>query len=286
MFSKTEFLLLCNDYGMAENTINVWPFDRVLLQEQVHYCHDLFRVDVLVHRHMRLVENFVAGCVVRVRVERHLVVAHLVQHDAERPNITLAVLVFIKEHFRRLHGRIVGMAYNMFVTLNARVLEICDLNLAVLVKENFLGSEHAVNDALIGQIAQDVGNLDEVSPLFLLGHNLILLLQLLNPIPQAFFMLLVDHVHLVVLFKIVYHVQDVLVVQVSHYYRLLPSFMNIIWVHPPKLKYLESVELAIHSRSDYMLNTRGQAFVNCLLDYNVLFSKSRATGWLFRRISH
>ena len=271
---------------MAENTENIWPFDRVLFQEQIYYCHDLFRVDVLVHRHMWFVENFVAGCVVRVRVERHLVVAHLVQHDAQRENIRLAIVGRPNEHLRRLVGRIVGWACLLFVPDRARPLKIRDLNLAVLVKENFLGVEHAVNDALVAQVAQTVGNLDEVSPLLLFGHNLIIFPKIINPIHQTHFILLVDHVHLIVLLEIVNQMQDMLVVKVFHYYRLLPRQLYFIVLHMLKFDYLENVKFVIHSRSDYRLNTPGPASLDFCFDNNVLFAESRVRTWLICTLPH
>ena len=115
-------------------------------------------------------------------IERRLQAAHFVKHDAKRPAIRLAVIFRPNEHLGRLVGRIVGLAYFLFAPDHARPLEISDLDIALLVKENFLGVEHAVNDALIVQVLQDQGNLNEVLPLLLIGHDLFLFLKLLNPL--------------------------------------------------------------------------------------------------------
>ena len=94
-------------------------------------------------------------------------------------------------------------------------------------------------------------------------------------------MLLVDHVHLVVLLKIVMQMQDVLVVKISHYYRLFPRILYICHRNPTKSKHLETVKFFIRSRSDYRLDTRGPGVLVFMFDNLVLFAKSTVRTWLY-----
>ena len=185
---------------------------------------------------MWFLKNFQANRVCCSIFKRQRVVAHFVEHAAKSPNIDLAGsrspptinLLW------RLHMRIVNVLSNIPRADDSRILDIANLDITLFREENFLCVETAVNEALIGEIADATGNLYEDPPLLPDRHNLIFFLIFFDPRHQICFRFFVDDVQFVILFKIVVVAQDMLMMQVLHYNRLLACQIYFFSPHSPE----------------------------------------------------
>ena len=145
--SKTVLLSFGNDDGMVQDAVNVWSFGRVFLQEQVHHCLDLFRVDGSVYRLVAIKLDIFEGQELSSTLVGQFEVAHVIEDAPDLPYVHRASPPYVVQLLWRVHLGVVRVMHYVFLCRaeRPRILAVAYLHSPILRKDDLLRDQTAMD---------------------------------------------------------------------------------------------------------------------------------------------